>query len=152
MTVPFSIILKAVILLLLLHTQLVEVFATVAQIAHAAIGMQLVEQRQVTVGHQYLLRARRGHGSLTVGGEGKVAGGKHSRLSILDVHVVHTGQVAHTTRNGDITLVLHGASLGTDLHTRIGILRIGVEGHEEYLHALLGHEAREFGELYIVAD
>ncbi len=39
MTVPFSIILKAVILLLLLHTQLVEVFATVAQIAHAAIGM-----------------------------------------------------------------------------------------------------------------
>ena len=37
-------------------------------------------------------------------------------------------------------------------HARIAVLRIREEGHEEDLHPLVGHDARQLGELHVVAD
>ena len=42
--------------------------------------------------------------------------------------------------------------MGADLDTAIGVLRVGHEGDEQNLHALVGHDTRQLGELHVVAD
>ena len=65
---------------------------------------------------------------------------------------MNTWQVTHTTCNGYIALVLDGTCLGTDSHSRVGILRIGHEWNEEDLHTILCHQTGKFRELHIIAD
>ena len=137
---------------LFLHFHLVKIAAAIFQIAHAAIGVQLVQQIQIDIRNQYHLRVGRGLGALAVRGEGEVARREDTRLGILNVHVVYTRQVADTTRNDHKTFVLDGAGMGTDLDTAIGVLRIGHEGDKQNLHALVGHDTRQLGELHVVAD
>ena len=48
-------------------------------------------------------------------------------------------------------LVFDGTSMGAHLYAAVSILRIGKERNKEYLHALVRHDAAQFGELYIVA-
>lgn len=129
------------ILYIFIFLQLIEVLAAVAQVAHGTIGVELVEQVEVNVGYENHLGVGRSLRSLAVVGESEVARREHGTLSILYVHVVHTGQVAHTARNGHIALVLDGTGLGAYTHTGVSVLGIGHEGHEEYLHAVLSHEA-----------
>ena len=114
--------------------------------------MELVKERQVTVGNENLLCAGCCHGTLAVGGESEVAGCEHSRLRILNVHVVNARQVTHTSRDGHITLVLHSSCLSTHLHAGISVLRVGVERHKQDLHAVLSHDARQLGELYVITN
>ena len=120
--------------------------------AHAAVGVQLAEQIQVDIRDEDHLRIGRRLGAFAVGREGKVARREDSRLGILDIHVVHAGQVADAAGDRHEALVLDGPCLCADPHARITVLRIGEEGHEEDLHALIGHDARQFGELHVVAD
>ena len=136
----------------LFHLHLVEVAAAVLEVAHAAVGVELVEQVEVDIGDENHLGVGGSLGAASVGGEGEVAGGEDSRLGILDVHVVHLGQVAHATGNDHEALVFDGPGLSADPYARVGILRVGEEGDEEYLHAFAGHDARQLGELDIVAD
>ena len=114
--------------------------------------MELAEAVEIHVGHEDHLGVGRSLGTPAVVGEGEVAGREHSALSILDVHVVHTRQVAHTTGDGHIALVLDGAGLGTDAHTGVGVLCVGHKRHEEDLHTLRCQQAGEFRKLHIVAD
>ena len=137
---------------LFLHFHLVQVAAAVLQIAHATVSMQLVQQVEIDVGDKNHLRIGRSLGALAVRREGKVARREDTRLGILDVHVVYTRQVADATRNDHEAFVLDGAGMGADLDTAISVLRIGHEGDEQNLHALVGHDARQLGELHVVAD
>ena len=65
---------------------------------------------------------------------------------------MHAGKVADAAGNGHETLVLDGPGLCADPHARVSVLRVGEERHEEDLHALVGHDARQLGELDVVAD
>ena len=135
----------------ILELHFVEVAATVLQVADAAVGVQLVQQVEVYIGHKNHLRVGRGLGAHAVRGEGEVARGEDATLCILDVHVVHAGQVAHAAGDDHEALVLDGTGMGADLDAAVGILRVGQEGNEEDLHPLVGHDAGQFGELHVVA-
>ena len=124
----------------------------VAQVAHAPVGMQFVEQVEIHVGDENHLGIRRRLGAFSVGWEGEVAGREDSGLGILDVHVVHAGQVSDAAGDDYEAFVLDGACLGTDADAGVAVLRVGQEGDEEDLHPLVGHEAGEFGELDVVAN
>lgn len=135
-----------------LHLHFVKVAAAVLQVTHAAVGVQLVQQVEVDVGDKNHLRIGRSLGALAVRGEGEVTRREDTRLGILDVHVVYTRQVADTTCDDHEAFVLDGAGVGTDLDAAVSVLRIGHEGDEQNLHALVGHDARQLGELHVVAD
>lgn len=63
---------------------------------------------------------------------------------------MYTGKVAHTACYDHKTLVLDGAGMGAYLNARIGVLRVGKERNEQYLHALVCHDARKFRELHVI--
>ena len=123
------------------HPHLVQVAATVLEVADAAVGVQLVQQVQVNVRNKDHLRIGRRLRTPSVRRKSEIAGREDSGARILNVHVVHLGQVAHTACDHHETFVLDGAGMGADLHARIGILRIREERHEENLHPLGGHNA-----------
>ena len=114
--------------------------------------MQLAQQIKVNIRHKNHFRVRSRFGTLSVGRESKVTRCKHTRLGILDVHVVHARQIAHAAGNHDKAFVLDGAGLSADTHTRISVLCIGKERNKQNLHALVGHQTRKFGELHIITD
>ena len=114
--------------------------------------MKLRKQVEVDVRHQNHFRVRRSFGSCSVSWEREVARGEHARLSILDVHIVDTGQVADASGDGNEALVLDGAGMGADADAGIGVLRVGEERNEKYLHTVVGHQAGQFREFHIVAD
>ena len=124
----------------------------VAQVAHASVGMQLVEQVEVHVGDENHLGVRRRLGAFPVRREGEVAGREDSGLGILDVHVVHAGQVADAAGDHHEAFVLDGTGLGADADAGVTVLRIRQEGNEKDLHPLVGHEAGKLGELDVVAN
>ena len=99
-----------------------------------------------------MFSARGCHSAFAIGGESKVARGEHRRLCILYIHVVHAGQVAHTASNGYIALVLNGTCLCAYFYAGISVLRVGVEGHKQYLHTVGSHQARQLGKLNVIAN
>ena len=64
---------------------------------------------------------------------------------------MHAGKIAYTAGYHYKALVFDGTSMGAHLYAAVSILRIGKERNKEYLHALVRHDAAQFGELYIVA-
>lgn len=114
--------------------------------------MQLIEKIQIHIRNQDHFRIRCRLRALTIIREGKITWCKYGTLCILDIHIMHTRQVAYTTCNRHITLILDSTRLCTNSHTRVGILRIGHKWHKEYLHTILCHQTREFRELHIIAD
>ena len=79
----------------------------------------------------------------------------HSGKSSFHLHLVQIAspvfQVAYTAGYHYKALVFDGTSMGAHLYAAVSILRIGKERNKEYLHALVRHDAAQFGELYIVA-
>ena len=114
--------------------------------------MQLAQKVQIDIGHKNHFRVRRSLRPASVGGESKIARSKHPGLRILYIHVVHARQVAYATGYHHKALVLDGTGLGTNPYARVSVLRIRQIGHEEDLHPLVGHNARQFGELHIVTN
>ena len=114
--------------------------------------MQLVQQVQVDIRNKDHLRIGRRFGSPSVRRKSEVARGEDPGTCVLNVHVMHFGQVAHTAGDHYEAFVFNGAGVGTDLYARIGVLRIREERYEKNLHSFGGHNAREFRKLYVVAD
>ena len=108
-----------------LEPKLIEILTAVFECAHASVSMQLSEQVQINVGNQNHFRIRSGLGTFSVCRESKVARREHTGLRILNVHIMHTRQVTHTSGNHHEALVFDGTGLSADTHTGIGILRIG---------------------------
>ncbi len=65
---------------------------------------------------------------------------------------MHTRQIAHTSSYRHIALILNGTSLGAHPHSRVSILRISHEWHEEYLHTILRHQSGKLWELHVITD
>ena len=133
------------------HLHLVQIASPVFQVAYTAVGMQFIQQVQIHIRHKNHFGIRSGFRTLAVCGESEVAGSEHTGLGILDVHVVHAGKIAYTAGYHYKALVFDGTSMGAHLYAAVSILRIGKERNKEYLHALVRHDAAQFGELYIVA-
>ena len=68
------------------------------------------------------------------------------------MHVVYFGQVANATGLDYEAFVLDGTGLGADSYTGIGVVGIGEERNEQYLHTFAGHNSGEVGELDIVTN
>ena len=124
---------------LLFLLQVIKILAAIAKISYSTIGMKLVQKVQINIRNENHLGIRCCLRTLAVVREGEVARSEYGTLGILDIHVVNTRQVAHTTRNGYIALILDGTRLGTNSYSGVSILRIGHERNEENLHAILCH-------------
>ena len=114
--------------------------------------MQFVQKIQIDVRNEDHLRIGCRLSPFPICREGEVAGREDSRPGVLDIHVVHLGQVAYAAGDHHEAFVLDGAGMGAHLHARIGILGVGKERHEEDLHPLGGHNARELRKLHVVAN
>ena len=77
---------------------------------------------------------------------------KHSRLCILNIHIVHTRQITHTTGYNDKTFILDCPCLSTNTYTGITVLSIGEEWNKQNLHSLIGHDTRKLGKFHIITN
>ena len=136
---------------LLLEPCFIEVGATVTQVADATVGVELRQLVEVDIGNENHLRVGSCLGTASVVRELEVAWREHSRLSVLDVHVLNLRQVADTARNGNVTFVFDGPCLGADTHAVVCVLCICIERDEQYLHSLVCHKTRQFREFYVIA-
>ena len=100
--------------------------------------MQLVQQVQVDIRNKDHLRIGRRFGSPSVRRKSEVARGEDPGTCVLNVHVMHFGQVAHTAGDHYEAFVFNGAGVGTDLYagSREDIERI-LNGDTETLRKLL---------------
>ena len=93
--------------------------------------MQFVQQIQVNIRYQNHFGVRSCLCPLSVRWKSKVAWGKHTRLSVLNIHIVHTGKISDTSGNDHKTFILDGTCLRTNTNTGIGILGICQEMYEK---------------------
>jgi len=114
--------------------------------------VQFVQKIQIDVRDKNHFGVRGSLGSASVCRECEITGGKNSRLGILNIHVVYFGQVAYATGYDYEAFVLDGTGMCADSYTGIGVLGIGEERNEQYLHTFAGHDSGEFGELDIVTN
>ena len=111
----------------------------------------MAQQIEIDIGHENHLRVWRCLGPSTIGRESEVARRKHARLSILDIHIVHTWQIADAAGDDDEAFILYGTRMSAYAHARVGILRVGQERDKQNLHSLVGHQARQLRKFHIVA-
>lgn len=116
---------------LLLEPCFVEVLTAVAEVADGSVSMEFRELIEVDIGNENHLSVRCCLCAPSVIRELEVTRGEHSRLRILDVHILNARQIAYTAGNSHVALILDGPGLRTDTHPVVGILRVGHEAERK---------------------
>ncbi len=132
------------------HLHLVQIASPVFQVAYTAVGMQFIQQVQIHIRHKNHFGIRSGFRTLAVCGKAKSQGVNTPDWAYWMSMLCTREDCLHCGYHYK-ALVFDGTSMGAHLYAAVSILRIGKERNKEYLHALVRHDAAQFGELYIVA-
>ena len=130
----------------------VKLVAPVGAISDASTVSGLIERVHSQIGQRDRLHIRFGVGRDAVSCEVEVAGREDTTLSILNVHVMNSREVADVTSQHYIALVFDGSCLSRVSNSEVTLTFGRTERHEENVGALIGEVAGQFRKFAVVAN